>query len=297
MTDPRGSDAVLLALPDAMVPVRPDALPARSDATSSAAFDAADPRSVRLAIREGRFTGFTNHVAPGYVQGNLVVLPETYADAFAAFCAANPAALPLLARGETGSPQLPSLAADLDLRTDVGLCAVYRDGILSEVRRGIGSIWRDDLVAFVIGCSFSFEQGMIANGIRLRHLEEGGVSAMYVTDRDTVPAGPFGGSLVVSMRPMTPADAIRATILSAPQRIFHGAPVHIGLPHALGIADLRASYGGHGLTVLNADELPVFWACGATGQLAAMHARLPFCITHYKAHMVVTDLTIKEMLE
>lgn len=254
--------------------------------------DFKDPRVVRRAIREGRFRDFTNLVAPGYVQGNLVIVPAEYADAFEGYCRANPQALPLLGRSRVGSPHIPALAEDLDLRTDVGEYMVFRDGDLVATPGDIRDLWRDDLVAFVLGCSFSFEAMLLAHGVRLRHLEEGNVSAMYVTDIDTVPVGPFMGKLVVSMRALRPVDAIAATIVSDRYPQYHGRPVSIGLPEAIGIADLGQSYGGHGLTRLNPDEIPVFWACGATGQIAARAARLPLCITHHKAHMVLTDIPV-----
>jgi uncharacterized protein YcsI (UPF0317 family) len=250
-----------------------------------------DPVAVRAAIRSGAFTGFTNTVAPDFVQGNLMIVPAAYADDFEAYCRANPQALPLIGRSEPGSPHIPAIAADLDLRTDVGEYMVFRDGRLEATPTEITDVWRDDLVAFVLGCSFSFEAVLRRGGVRLRHLEEGDVSAMYVTDIATTPAGPFHGPLVVSMRALTPADAIRATLVSGRYPQFHGAPVHIGLPHLIGV-DLAQSYGGHGLKTPKDDELAVFWACGATAQLAAGAAALPLCITHHKAHMVVTDLPI-----
>jgi uncharacterized protein YcsI (UPF0317 family) len=258
--------------------------------------DHSDPRAVRRAIRAGQFHGFTNHVARDYVQGNLMILPAANADDFEAFCRLNPAALPVLARGLPGDPTLPGLAEDFDLRTDVGAYTVFRDGAVCDIRNNVRDIWRDDLVAFVLGCSFSFEALLQRRGVRLRHLDEGSVSAMYVTSLPSVPAGPFGGPLVVSMRALTARDAIAATILSAGWTGFHGAPVHIGNPALIGIDDLAHSYGGHGLTALRDDELPVFWACGATAQLAALHAKLPLCITHHKAHMVLTDRRIEEMI-
>ncbi|MCQ8280103.1 DUF1445 domain-containing protein [Acetobacteraceae bacterium KSS8] len=253
------------------------------------------PSGIRRLIREDRFGGFTNLAASDYVQGNLMIVPADAADEFEGFCASNPQALPLLGRSEPGDARIPALADDLDLRTDVGAYTVFRNGDVAAVVPDIADIWRDDLVAFVIGCSFSFETLLRRGGVRLRHLDEGNVSAMYVTTLPTVPSGRFGGPLVVSMRALTPADAIRATLLSAAQPRFHGAPVHIGIPELIGIDDLQNSYGGHGLKTLRADELPVFWACGATAQLAALHARLPFCITHHKAHMVLTDRLIEEI--
>jgi uncharacterized protein YcsI (UPF0317 family) len=256
------------------------------------AIDLADPRAVRRAIRDGSFREFTNRVAGGFVQGNLVIVPESFADDFEAYCRANAQALPILGRSAPGCPHIPSLAEDLDLRTDVGEYLVFREGEIIDRPTDISDLWRDDLVAFVLGCSFSFEGLLVAHGVRLRHLEEHDVSAMYVTDRDTVPVGRFAGKLVVSMRALTPAHAITATIVSDRYPLYHGRPVSIGLPEDLGITDLSRSYGGHGMTRLEPGEIPVFWACGATGQIAVRSARLPFCITHNRAHMVLTDIPV-----
>ncbi len=247
---------------------------------------------MRRAIRAGLFRDFTNLVAPGFVQGNLVVVPAAFAQDFEDYCRLNSQALPIVGRSEVGSPHIPELASDLDLRTDVGGYMVFRDGVLTDTPSDIADIWRDDLVAFVLGCSFSFEALLQRNGIRLRHLDEGNVSAMYVTNLETVAAGPFRGPLVVSMRALRPADAIAASEICDRYPQFHGRPIGIGAPHLIGIDDLSSSYGGHGLTALRDDEIPVFWPCGATAQLAALEAKLPLLITHYKAHMVLTDLPI-----
>jgi uncharacterized protein YcsI (UPF0317 family) len=254
------------------------------------------PREVRRAIRDGHWQGFTNSLAAGFVQGNLVILPAEHADAFEAYCRSNAQAMPVLARSAPGDPFLTELGDDLDIRTDVGGYMVFRDGELVDTPRAVTELWRDDLVSFVLGCSFSFERILIENGVRLRHLDEGSVSAMYLTDIYTVPVGGFSGKLVVSMRALTPPDAIAATILSNRYPQFHGRPIWIGEPGAIGIPDLSQSYGGHGLTELAPGELPVFWACGATAQIAARQARLPLCITHHKAHMVVTDVPLPTRL-
>ena len=259
---------------------------------SSASLDRTDPAAVRRAIRAGLFREFTNRVAPGFVQGNLVVVPDAFAADFAEYCRLNSQALPIVGRSRIGSPHIPELASDLDLRTDVGGYMVFRDGVLTDTPSDIANIWRDDLVAFVLGCSFSFEALLLSHGITLRHLDEGNVSAMYVTNLETVPAGPFRGPLVVSMRALRPADAAVAGAISERYPQFHGRPLAIGSPELIGIDDLSKSYGGHGLTQLRDDEQPVFWACGATAQLAALEAKLPLLITHFKAHMVLTDLPI-----
>lgn len=250
------------------------------------------PAEVRRAIREGRFKGFTNLVARDYVQGNLMIVPAEQAADFERYCELNPQALPLIGRSAPGDWRIPAIAEDLDIRTDVGSYMVFRDGTLCGNPDSIVAEWREDFVAFVLGCSFSFERLLERAGVRLRHLEEGNVSAMYVTRRETLRAGAFAGPLVVSMRALSRADARRAAEVSARYPLFHGAPVQVGNPELLGI-DLARPYGGHGLTRLREDEIPVFWACGATAQLAAAQAALPVCITHYKAHMVVTDLPIE----
>ena len=285
-------------MPGCYFAVMPKALssPDTALAAGKQVVDLSDPGSVRRAIRTGVFRQFTNHVAPGFVQGNLVIVPAAHAEDFAAYCAGNAQALPILGRSLPGVPHVPALAGDMDLRTDVGSYMVFRDGTLVATPERIVDIWRDDLVAFVLGCSFSFEALLRAHGVRLRHLEEGNVSAMYVTNMDTTPVGAFGGKLVVSMRALSPPDAITATIVSARYPQFHGRPVWIGEPAGIGV-DLDHSYGGHGLTTLEPGELPVFWACGATGQIAALGAGLPLCITHNKAHMVVTDLPLPAKTE
>jgi uncharacterized protein YcsI (UPF0317 family) len=252
-------------------------------------FDLADPVQVRCAIRAGIFTGFTNTVAHGYVQGNLVIVPARYAAAFEDYCRKNPRPCPLLGISEPGSPRIPALAEDMDLRTDVGEYRIFRNGSAIVTTTDIRALWQSDFVAFVLGCSFSFEQELMKAGVPLRHINERSVSPMYVTNVDTAAAGEFGGKLVVSMRGLRPSDAICAVQVTSRFPKFHGAPIHIGKPEMIGV-DLDRPYGGHGLTELHEDELPVFWACGATAQAALEQARLPIAITHSRAHMVLTDL-------
>ena len=258
--------------------------------------DLTDPAEVRRAIRAGTFREFTNMVAPGYVQGNLVILPERYADDFRGYCAANPRPCPLLGESRPGQPTIPELAQDFDVRTDVGEYQIFRDGQPAGLARDVRDLWRSDLVAFVLGCSFSFEYVLLSEGLSLRHISERTVSPMYVTNRDTVPAGAFAGKLVVSMRFFRAADADRAVEITRRYPKFHGSPVQIGAPEAIGV-DLAKPYGGHGLTVPRGDEIPVFWACGQTTHLAIAAARPPLAITHSKAHMVLTDRLSQEFLE
>jgi uncharacterized protein YcsI (UPF0317 family) len=258
--------------------------------------DLSDPVQVRRAIRAGTFREFTNMVAPGYVQGNLVILPERYARDFRAYCAANPRPCPLLGESRAGEPAIPELAKDFDVRTDVGEYQIFRDGQPAGLVRDIKDLWCSDLVAFVLGCSFSFEHVLMEAGLPLRHISERSVSPMYVTNRDTTPAGAFAGKLMVSMRFFHGGNAERAVEITRRYPKFHGSPVHIGAPEAIGV-DLAKPYGGHGLTVARGDEVPVFWACGQTTHLAIAAARPPLAITHSKAHMVVTDRLSREFLE
>ncbi len=245
-------------------------------------------REARLAIRGGEFIGQTAGIAPGYVQGNLAILPESLASDFLRFCHLNPKPCPLLAASAAGDFRLPTLADDLDIRTDISRYRVFRNGELIDEPRDIRNYWRDDLVAFVLGCSFSFEEALIEDGIELRHMTCGATVPMYRTSTPTAPAGPFHGPLVVSMRPMTPASAIRAIQITTRFPAVHGAPVHIGKPELIGVSDLmKPDYGDP--VPIGADEIPVFWACGVTPQSVVATAKPEFCITHYPGCMLVTD--------
>jgi uncharacterized protein YcsI (UPF0317 family) len=250
--------------------------------------------SVRLDARGGRLIGPTSALAPGFAQGNLVILPKADADDFLRFCQRNPKPCPLLGVTEPGCPNLPALGADLDLRQDLPRYRVWRDGELVEEPTDIARLWRDDLVGFVIGCSFSFEEALLADGLEIRNVSAGVNVSMFRTFLPCVPAGRFAGPLVVSMRPFRPADAIRAIQITARFPAAHGAPVHIGQPQAIGIIDLAQPDYGDAVGV-HADELPVFWACGVTPQAAIAAAKLPFAITHAPGSMLVTDLLSSRM--
>lgn len=245
--------------------------------------------ALRQAIRESRFQGHTSGSAPSRVQGNVVVLPEKFANDFLRFCQRNPKPCPLLAVSEPGDPMLPSLGQDIDIRTDVPRYRVWREGGLTEEPTDISALWQKDLVTFVIGCSFSFEEALMAADVPLRHVQQGRNVSMYRTNIPTQAAGIFQGPLVVSMRPMSPQHAIKAIQITSRFPAVHGAPVHIGLAQQIGIDDMSRPDYGDAVEVL-ADELPVFWACGVTPQAAITQARPDFCITHAPGAMLVTDL-------
>jgi uncharacterized protein YcsI (UPF0317 family) len=251
-------------------------------------FDRRDPSDVRAAIRARRWTGTTAGLAPGHVQANLVVLPQGLAYDFLRFCVANPKPCPIIEVTEAGSPEPARSAAGADLRTDVPRYRVFRDGELADEVEDISSLWREDLVAFLIGCSFTFERALLAAGLPVRHIEERVNVPMYRTSIDCEPAGAFSGPMVVSMRPYAPAHALRAVQITSRFPTVHGAPVHLGDPGAIGIADLASPDYGDPVSVRDG-EVPVFWACGVTPQAAAAAARPELMITHAPGHMFVTD--------
>lgn len=243
---------------------------------------------VRHACRSGAHQTHTAGLAPDYVQANLAIVPATYADDFLRFCQRNPRPCPVLAVSEPGAVILPEIGDDLDIRTDAPSYRVFRSGAAPEDVTDLTTIWRDDLVTFAIGCSFSFEEALKQGGLTIRHQDLDRNVPMYRTNIATKSAGPFHGPLVVSMRPFVPADAIRAIQITSRYPTVHGAPLHIGLPDSLGIDDLNAPWQGDAVPVAPG-ELPLFWACGITPQAAALAADLPFFIAHTPGHMLVTD--------
>jgi uncharacterized protein YcsI (UPF0317 family) len=247
-----------------------------------------DPAALRAAIRRGEFTGPTAGVAREYTQANLVALPEADAFDFLRFCLRNPKPCPVLEVTEPGSPEPAEHAPGADLRTDVPRYCVWRDGRLTDQPTDVTEHWREDMVGFLIGCSFTFERALLADGLPIRHIEQGVNVPMYRTSWPCRSAGRFSGPLVVSMRPMRPEQAIRATQVTTRYASVHGAPVHVGDPDALGVADLgRPDYGDP--VEVREDEVPVFWACGVTPQAVAAASRPELMITHAPGHMFVTD--------
>ena len=243
---------------------------------------------IRLRARSGELTGPTCGMAAGYLQANLVVLPKSLAFDFLLFCQRNPKPCPLLEVSDPGSPEPRELAPGGDLRTDLPRYRVYREGKLVDEPTDVRRWWRDDLVAFLIGCSFSFEEAMLRAGLAVRHIEEGQNVPMYRTNVMCKPAGVFRGPTVVTMRPLTPAQAIRSVEVTSAYTKAHGAPIHIGDPAAIGIADIRHPEFGDPVTI-RSDELPVFWACGVTPQAVLMETKPELAITHSPGCMFVTD--------
>lgn len=251
--------------------------------------DTQAPGILRARIRSGAHTGNTSGLAPGFVQCNVVILPADWANDFLRFCQLNPKPCPLVATANSPGDFTLPLLGDIDIRSDVPSYRVFRDGELSEECADVEKLWRDDLMTFALGCSFSFEEALLADGLEVRNVAAGVNVPMYRTNIDCTPAGPFAGKMVVSMRPFLAADAIRAVQICSRFPSVHGAPIHLGNPGLIGIGDLAQPDYGDPVSIGD-DELPVFWACGVTPQVALEKARPPFAITHSPGCMLVTDL-------
>jgi uncharacterized protein YcsI (UPF0317 family) len=246
------------------------------------------PIEVRALCRNGSLTGATSGFAKGRVQANMMIVPREYAFDFLLFCQRNPKPCPLVEVLDPGQ-FAPRCTEDGDVRTDLPGYRIFENGKLVREVEHISEYWRDDLVTFLIGCSFSFESALIEGGIPLRHVDEGKNVAMYKTNMPCWSAGRFNGNMVVSMRPVKSGHVARAVEISGRFPQVHGAPVHIGHPALIGIADLSSPGFGDPVHIFG-DELPVFWACGVTPQYVAEQSRIPFCISHSPGKMLVTDL-------
>lgn len=252
---------------------------------------AAEPASLSSAQARARFrAGLCAPTAGwcvGVTQVNLITVPAAWAYDVLLFCQRNPRPCPVLDVTDPGVPHT-ALAGDADLRTDLPRYRVWRDGRLAAEPTNVSDLWRDDLVSFLIGCSFTFESTLLAAGVPLRHVSERRNVAMYRTTRPCRPAGRLHGPLVVSMRPIPDRLVDTAVAVTARMPAVHGAPVHVGDPMALGISDLTQPDFGDPVDV-RAGETPVFWACGVTPQAALMASGVPFAITHAPGHMLITD--------
>lgn len=246
------------------------------------------PSEIRHRIRQGKFIQPTSGFANGYTQANLVILPKEDAFDFLLFCQRNPRPCPLLEVLDAGSPTVTSVADHADIRTDIPKYRVYIKGELTDEPTDIRSFWRNDFVTFLIGCSFSFEEALLQNDIPVRQIEEHCNVPMYRTNIPCKSAGSFQGPLVVSMRPMTEKQAIRAVQVTSRFPSVHGAPVHLGDPEKIGITDLSHPDFGDSVT-MKPGEIPVFWACGVTPQAAVMASRPEIAITHAPGFMFITD--------
>ena len=247
------------------------------------------PSEVRALIREGKITGQTSGMCAGYAQGNLLILPREQAYDFLLFTQRNPKSCPILEVGDVGSRLVKKMADGADIATDIPKYRVWENGELTGEYTDISRFWREDFVYFLIGCSFSFEGELLAAGVPVRHIEEGKNVPMYLTNIDCEEAGIFHGKLVVSMRPMPADQVIRAVSITASMPRVHGAPIHIGDPAKIGIADISRPDFGEAVTIRDG-EIPVFWCCGVTPQSVVMSAKPPIAVSHAPGHMFITDV-------
>jgi uncharacterized protein YcsI (UPF0317 family) len=244
---------------------------------------------VRTAIRSGSYAGHTAGLAAGNLQCNLAIVPQRFALDFLRFCQRNPKPCPLVGVGDTGDPRMPTLGHDIDIRSDVSKYRVFRDGNLSDEPTNIADIWADDLVTVALGCSFTFENALLRNGIPVRHIETSKNVPMYRSNIDLVPAGPFKGQMVVTMRPIPQDQLAQTKEICSRYPQAHGAPIAVGDPAQIGISDLSRPDWGEAVDI-RPGEVPVFWACGVTPQNVLLDAGLPVCITHSPGHMLIADV-------
>ncbi|MGR3503554.1 putative hydro-lyase [Pseudaestuariivita sp.] len=248
-----------------------------------------DARAIRAMIRTGAHAAHTAGLAPGKLQCNLAILPERFALDFLRFCQRNPKPCPVVGVSETGDPFLPTLGQDIDIRTDVPRYRVFRGGVLTEEVTDIAALWTEEMVTVALGCSFTFENALLRAGVPVRHIESGRNVPMYRSNIALQPAGPFSGTMVVTMRPIPEALVAKAHAISARYPQAHGGPIATGDPKAIGIADLGKPDYGDAVEV-KPGEVPVYWACGVTPQNVLLDAQLPLCITHAPGHMLITDV-------
>ena len=247
------------------------------------------PSEVRQLIREGKIDFQTSGMCNGFAQANMAVLPKDLAFDFLLFTQRNQKPCPVLDVTEPGSPVPRLIAPNADLRYDIPRYRIYKKGELTDEVTNLDKYWRDDLVAFLLGCSFSFEGPMLDAGLDVRHITDKHNVPMYITNIECVPAGVFHGPMVVSMRPMKPKDAVRAVQVTSRMPFVHGAPIHFGDPEAIGIKDIsKPDFGDASL--IKPGEVPVFWACGVTPQAVAMAVKPEFMITHAPGHMFISDV-------
>lgn len=247
------------------------------------------PAEVRAMIRRNEWTKPTSGMAKGFTQANLAILKKDIAFDFLLFCQRNPKPCPVLDVTEAGSPVPRLVAPTADIRTDIPKYRIYRRGELVDEVQDILNYWEDDMVAFLIGCSFTFEHPLMNSGIPVRHIEENCNVAMYKTNIPCIKAGRFEGPVVVSMRPIPEKDVVRAVQITSRFPSVHGAPIHIGNPASIGIKNIDKPDFGDRVTI-KAGEVPVFWACGVTPQAVAMQIKPELMITHAPGHMFITDV-------
>lgn len=254
----------------------------------------AKPWEVRKLIREDQLKRPTTGLCGGYVQGNLAILPKKYAYDFLLFTQRNPKPCPVLEVSDMGGTELRKIAPGSDITTDIPLYRIYKEGQLQGEYTDIKEFWREDFVAFILGCSFTFESALIDEGISVRHIDCNCNVPMYITNIECDPAGVFSGPTVVSMRPIPYENVVKTVQITSRYPGVHGAPIHIGDPNAIGIKDISKPDFGDAVEIKD-NEIPVFWACGVTPQAVAMKVKPEIMITHAPGHMFLTDIKNHEL--
>lgn len=252
------------------------------------------PTEVRKLIREEKITGPTSGMCPGYAQANLVVLPKEYAYDFLLFTQRNPKSCPILEVSQAGDRLLRKIAPGADIATEIPRYRIYENGVMTGEYTNVESFWREDLVSFLIGCSFSFESELLEAGIEVRHISMSCNVPMYITNIECEPAGIFSGKMVVSMRPIPYGQLVKAVTVTEQMPKVHGTPIHIGDPSVIGIRDVNRPDFGDAVPI-KPGEVPVFWCCGVTPQSVVMNVKPSFCITHAPGHMLITDVKNTEL--
>ena len=250
---------------------------------------------IREKIRSEIYINHTSGLAADKLQANIVILPKQYADDFSNFCKLNSKACPLVGQTKLNDPYFDNLGTDIDIRSDVPLYNVYKDGNLNSTVRNIKDIWKNNLIAFAIGCSFSFEQALQNAGLKIDHITNNKVVPMYRTSIKNKQSGPFQSNMVVSMRIFNKKDILKVKKISGHFSFAHGDPIHTGDPNIIGIHDINSPDWGDKPRERRFDEEYIFWACGVTPQNAIIEAKLPFCITHTPGHMLITDISEKSL--
>ena len=253
------------------------------------------PSEVRQLIREGKIDFPTAGMCAGYAQANLVILPPEYAADFEEYAKLNPFPCPILEIIKGEQPLTHAMGEGGNICSDIPKYRIYENGVFVKEVTDASEYWKEGYVGFLIGCSFSFEEALMREGIEVRHIAQGRNVPMYKMPAfPTTPAGPFSGPMVCSMRPMTPENAWKAYQITYKMPNVHGAPIHMGPAEAVGIADVMKPDYGEAVDIYPG-EIPVFWPCGVTPQAAVENAKPPIVITHAPGHMFITDIVNAEL--
>ena len=249
-----------------------------------------DNNQLRKLIKSEKFKGQTSGLAKNFLQTNLIMLDKSYALDFMIFCQRNPKSCPLVGVTNVGDPFFRTLGKNIDVRSDVPSYNIYKNGELYKLTNNISDLWSEQLIAFAIGCSFTFEHSLIQNGFKIDHIESNKIVPMYKSNIKNKVSGPFKNTMVVSMRIFKKSQVNEVINICQSFHWAHGKPVHVGDPSKIGINEINNPDWGDKPRLLLEDEVNVFWACGVTPQNAILNSDIPFCISHTPDHMLITDI-------